>query len=317
MTTSTGAPMLSIVVTARHVANDDFSTEVLRALRFNHEQLLAHGIAHEFILVVVAGDWLADLADAGVGRNGALSVLSLDPRYEQAFPGNAKDGMELVARNAGIRRSCGTFVLSTERGACLGRRLLRKIADRTIEDGILYRAPRVDIGVEPARAVLAWDSIEQPRSVIGRARTLQPPIYLGDAADFILLDRESFHQLRGFDEIYGSAGNSADAFVVKAHANGYPVQSLGAPVYHIHHWPSRHESGNEPKAVDGDVTPRAWRAARAFRNPDCWGLSAAPERLLGPRRLSLEFDWSAVPALVDLGRVVPTTRGAGIAPFRL
>jgi hypothetical protein len=315
MPTSTSAPLLSIVVTARHVATGDFSTEVLRPLRFNHEQLLAHGITHELVLVAGATGVSTDPADTGFGLNEALSVLRVDARYDTAFPGNGGDGMELVARNAGIRRSRGTFVLSIERGVCLGRRVLRKIADGTLEGGILYRAPRVDIGVNP-RAALGWNSFEQPRSVIGRARSLQPPMYLGDTADFILLDRESFHRLRGFDEMHGSAGSSADAFVVKAHANGYPVQSLGAPVYHIHHGSSRHESEDEQNAVDSDVT-RAWRAARAFRNPDTWGLSAAPVQLLGPHHLLLEFDWSAVPALADLGRVVPTTPRADIATVRL
>jgi hypothetical protein len=317
MPTSTSAPLLSIVVTARHVATGDFSTEVLRPLRFNHEQLLAHGIAHEFVLVAGTTGLSADPADTGFGLNGALSVLSVDPRYDDAFPGNREDGMELVARNAGIRRSRGTFILSTESCVCLGRRVLRKIADRALERGIVYRAPRVDIGVKPAAAALGWDSLEQPRSVIGRTRSLQPPMYLGDTADFILLDRETFHQLRGFDEIHGSGGSGADAFVVKALANGYPVQGLGAPVYHIHDGPSLHENGNERNVVDSDVTRRAWRAARAFRNPDTWGLSAAPERLLEPYHVSLEFDWSAVPVLVDLGRVVPAAAGADVAPVWL
>jgi hypothetical protein len=313
MTASTSAPLLSIVLTAQQVAADDFDSRVLAPLRFNHEQLSAHGISHEFILVLGEA-WMAALDVTASGLGETLSVLEVDSRYADAFRANGSDSVDLVTRNAGIRRARGMFILATACGVCIGRRVLRRIADRTLERGILYRAPRVDIGIGGTPGALAWESLEQPRSVIGRARVLQPPMYAGDAADFILLDRESFHQLRGFNEIYGADGCNADGFVVKAYANGHPIQNLGAPVYHIR-WRSPFVSNaQERDDLAGDVTQRSWGAARTFRNPDTWGLSAAVERRLGPQLVWLEFDWSAVPALVDLDRVVSTAaqlRGTG------
>ena len=299
MTASTSAPLLSIVLTAQHVAADDFDLRVLAPLRFNHQQLSAHGISHEFILVLGEARMAAlDVTASGLGET--LSVLEVDSRYADAFRVNGSDSVDLVTRNAGIRRARGMFILATACGVCIGRRVLRRIADRTLERGILYRAPRVDIRVDPSRDLLSWGTLEQPRGVIGRAKALQPPMYLGDAADFILLDRESLHELRGFNELHGSNGVGADEFVVKAHANGYPIQQIGAPVYHVHLGSTT--SGNAPERDDlaGDVARRGWGAARIFRNPDTWGLSAAPERQLGPHRTWLDFDWSAVPALVDL-----------------
>ena len=252
--------MFSIVLTAQQVAADDFDTRVLAPLRFNHEQLSAHGVSHEFVLVVGDAVWRADLAAAIAMLSETMSVLAVDPRYDDAFRVDGSDSIELIARNAGIRRARGTFILSTGCCVCIGRRVLRRMADRTLESGILYRAPRVDIRVDPSRDPLSWGTLEQPRGVIGRAKALQPPMYLGDAADFILLDRESLHQLRGFNEIHGFNGVSADEFVVKAHANGYPIQSLGAPVYHIHH-----RSTTTKSAGEGDLArdvARGWGAAR-------------------------------------------------------
>ena len=301
MTASTSAPALSIVLTAQQVGADDFEKHVLAPLRFNHQQLSAHGVAHEFVLVVGDAGSRADLAAAMLSET--ISVLAMDPRYEDAFRVDGSDSIELVARNAGIRRARGTFILSTSSSVCIGRRVLRRIADGTLESGIIYRAPRVDIRVDTSRDPLSWGTFEQPRRVIGRAKALQPPMYLGDAADFILLDRESLHQLRGFNEIHGCSGVSADEFLVKAHAQGYPIHQLGAPVYHLHHRASTSGLVAERDDFASDVAQRGWGAARMFRNPDTWGLSAAPERQLGPHSMWLEFDVSAVPALVDLNRV--------------
>ncbi len=191
MTASTRAPVLSIVLTAQQVAADDFDRRVLAPLRFNHEQLSAHGVSHEFVLVVGDAVWRADLAAAIAMLSETMSVLAVDPRYGDAFRVDGSDSRELIARNAGIRRARGTFILSTGCCVCIGRRVLRRMADRTLESGILYRAPRVDIRVDPSPDPLSWGTLEQPRGVIGRAKALQPPMYLGDAADFILLDRES------------------------------------------------------------------------------------------------------------------------------
>ena len=81
---------------------------------------------------------------------------------------------------------------------------------------------------------------------------------LGGTGDFLLLDRETFHELRGFNEVYRRARMGIDAnFVVKAFAEGVDIVDLGGPVYHVSHAGSYRASrdeyaGREAEAPWGD-----------------------------------------------------------------
>jgi hypothetical protein len=46
----------------------------------------------------------------------------------------------------------------------------------------------------------------------------------------------------------------------------------------------------------------------AYQNPDGWGLHDAPARQLPEGSVFLEFDWKAVPPLVELRRIVLPAR---------
>jgi hypothetical protein len=131
-------------------------------------------------------------------------------------------------------------------------------------------------------------------------------LYSDGAGDIDLLDRTSFHQLKGFNEIFRVTSVSLNEdFAVKAYATGYPIQSLGAPVYHI-------LEAQGVTAGDGRKTPSQHRHTRVtYRNPDTWGLSGASERRLASDRIWLDFDWAAVPPLVDLSGVVLTPDETG------
>jgi hypothetical protein len=189
----------------------------------------------------------------------------------------------------------------------LGRRVLGRIAEGTVETGILYHAVRVDVRIGVPPAAVSLDVLEQPRNVITRPRAPHPPLYVDGASDFVLLDRASSHELRGFNEIHPMARVDVDDIVSKARLNGYPIQSLGAPVYHAYDGPTAAASVHDRADSAEAPGPHSDAARVDILNSDTWGLSAAPERQLGPRRVWLEFDWSVVPALVDLNKVVLRT----------
>ena len=50
-----------------------------------------------------------------------------------------------------------------------------------------------------------------------------------------------------------------------------------------------------------------------YHNPDGWGLGAAPVRTRSDGVIFLDFDWRAVPPLVELRRVVLPARTRGNA----
>jgi hypothetical protein len=164
-----------------------------------------------------------------------------------------------------------------------------------------------------------WDALEDPRHLAGPAHVLKPP-YMGSATgDFVLLDRESFHEIGGFNEVYRVARIGVDRnILVKALSNGLRIADIGGPVYHENHEGSYRlnptaYAGRETEAPWGD---RRWHSGGvSYVNPPTWGLSDAPIRAIAERVWYLDFSWDAVPPLVELQRVVlPVARGSGPPP---
>ena len=77
--------------------------------------------------------------------------------------------------------------------------------------------------------------------------------YMGSGTgDFVMLDRESFHEIRGFNEVYRVARIGIDRnVIVKALASGLEVRDIGGPVYHQNHEGSYRLN---PKAYEGRET---------------------------------------------------------------
>jgi hypothetical protein len=309
-------PLVSIVLTGRNDGyGGDFLTRLFRTLRFNHCELTRRGIAYELVFVEWAppsgAPRLFDLVFEAVPDldRTACAWYEVDPRYQQEMSLNLRlPYLEFVAKNVGVRRARGRFVLATNCDVFLGRTVLNVFERKALRPGVVYRAPRYDITLADDRRDVDWEVLDNPEILTRPVRALKPPFFAGGTGDFILLDRESFHRLRGFNEVYRVARFGIDRnFLVKVLSSGGTIEDIGGPVYHISHEGSfrdnRHTySGREDEAHWGKTR---WHARGViYTNPPTWGLAAAPSRSAGPNRSILEFAWSAVPPLVDLERVV-------------
>lgn len=317
---SSQAPFVSIVLTGRHDNyGGDFNARFFRALRFNHDRLAERSVAHEVVFVewnqVPGRPCLADLLAAefpDLARSIFTSYV-VDRRYHNALTLNPRiEYLEYVAKNVGIRRAAGRFILATNTDVLLGRHVIEVLAGGRLEARTVYRAPRIDIKLGADQTRIDWALLEDERNHFRRP-TLQPPLYSGGTGDFVLLDRPSMHELRGFNEVYRLARVGVDYnFLVKAYACGLEIADIGGPVYHINHVGSFRIS----KALYRDRLGEAhfgdhrWHSRDViYENPAGWGLSDAPVRPCGDRSFRLEFDWSAVPPLVHLrGVVLPAER---------
>jgi hypothetical protein len=130
----------------------------------------------------------------------------------------------------------------------------------------------------------------------------------GGTGDFVLLDRDSFLQVRGFNEVYRVARFGIDRnFLVKALSSGLTIQDIGGPVYHLSHEGSFRDNRYTYAGREGDAHwgKTRWHSRGViYANPPTWGLAEAPIIPAGANRSILGFSWSAVPPLVDLQRVV-------------
>jgi GT2 family glycosyltransferase len=313
--TAPESPLLSIVITGR---NDDyggdFNARFFRALGFNHDKLAARAVPHEVVFVEwdpVPGKRLLveeiEAALPGVAREVLVAYVA-DARYQEACTQNPRLGfLEFLAKNVGIRRARGRFILTTNTDVFLGPELIDRFAAAALEPGVVYRTNRIDVKFGIDESHLTWEILADARNHVPRP-PIAPPLYQGAAGDFVLLDRESFHRLGGYNEVYRLARLGPDHnFLVKALSSGLRIEDIGAPVYHVSHLGSYQIS----KGVYGDVEREArwgklhWHAHDViYDNPETWGLAEAPVTTLAPDRFRLEFDWAAVPKLADLRRIV-------------
>ena len=305
-------PALSIVVTGRNDGHGgDFNGRFLRTLAFNHDRLAERGVAHEIVLV----EWappadrprLADLVAESLPRaRPVLTSYLVDPRYHDACNLNPRlTYMEFLAKNVGIRRARGVVVLSTNADIYLGRGIIAALAAGTTEARTVYRATRTDVKVNADESHVHWDLLEDERNHT-TYKTIQPPLYSGGSGDFILLERDSFHALRGFNEVYRLTRIGIDLnFLVKAYSSGFRIVDIGSAVYHTSHVDSfRTSKSLMPDEIDPTWGTR-WPARRVvYENPESWGLRDAPMRQLENGSTWLDFSWNAVPPLVDLRRLV-------------
>lgn len=315
-----GTPYLSIVITGRNDGyGGDFVERFLATLRFNHSELLRRGVPYEIVLVEWAppagAPLLADIIDERCPATTSVMVRTVvvDAAYHEALSLNPRlQYQEFLAKNVGIRRARGTFVITTNCDVFFGRKILQKLSTRQLEPATVYRAARHDLtaGVDLQR--VDWTCLENPANLLRPARRLQPPYFRGGTGDFIALDRASFDVLGGFNEVYRVARVGIDGnFLVQALSCGLPIVDIKGPVYHISHDGSfivtrQQYAGCEWTAPYGD---ERWHSGSVtYTNPATWGLADAPSRELGPRRTLLEFSWDAVPPLVDLSRVVLPAR---------
>jgi hypothetical protein len=314
------APLLSIVLTGRNDRyGGDFAARFFRTLQFNHEQLTARAISHEVVFIEWAPPADAPLLfeQAAAGMPGldrrVCSWYVVHPAYQSALSLNPRlEYLEFLAKNVGVRRALGRFVLTSNCDVYLGRRVLDAL-EHGLERRVLYRAPRHDLNLPDALHEIDLDVLEDPANLAGPAHRLKPP-YMGSATgDFVLLDRESFHEIRGFNEVYRVARIGIDRnVIVKALASGLEIRDVGGPVYHQNHEGSyrlnpRAYEGRENEAPWGD---RRWHSSGiSYMNPPTWGLALAPQRRVADQCSYLDFSWDAVPALVDLrGIRVPAAR---------
>ena len=72
----------------------------------------------------------------------------VDPEYHTALSLNPRlEYLEFLAKNVGVRRARGEYILTSNCDVYLGRRVLDALEQRALEPRVLYRAPRHDLNL--------------------------------------------------------------------------------------------------------------------------------------------------------------------------
>lgn len=311
-------PYLSIVLTGRNDGyGSDFVGRLLRTIEFNHRQLTTRAVPHEVVLV----EWapppdrplLADIiCEQLPDMTTIVRTITVDAEYQSTLSLNPKLAyLEYIAKNVGVRRAAAPFVLASNCDIYLGKKVLDVIGGRALAAGAIYRAARYDLKLGLDESRIDWDALEDISNLATPPKDIRPPLFGPGTGDFILADRDTWHGLRGFNEVYrvGRVGLDRN-FIVKARSSGVTIEDIGGPVYHVNH-PGSNRLVAQTQAADSAPPPAAPTPRDVvYQNPVGWGLADAPATDLSARRTHLAFSWQAVPPLVDLHRLlIPAARG--------
>jgi predicted O-methyltransferase YrrM/tetratricopeptide (TPR) repeat protein len=277
---------LEIVLSGRNddYGGEDFHERMLIVAAFNHARLTEAGVPHRFTLV----EW-----NPPEGKVPLIDRLRerlpwwhrswvVSRAWHQWYQENPRlQFMEFFAKNVGIRRATGDWILTTNSDVFLGREIVARLAEGRLTPGTLYRASRLDLDRAMPRDGVSWDRLEAPEHLLRRFDP-EPP-YMNEAAgDFLLLDRDSYHHVGGFNERVRFTKIHKDGqFCVQAHHHGLAIEWMG-PVYHIDHDGSFINTKHTYQAgyADAPFGPD-WDGLQPFWNREDWGVRPAVEEPYG------------------------------------
>jgi hypothetical protein len=224
----TDKPYVSVVITGRNDDyGQDFLTRINTFVRCLDHQIRAHADLWELVVV----EWNPEPARQGLAevihatQHLSVRVITVPPDLHDTV-GGSSPVLEFHAKNVGIRRARGEFVLVTNPDILFSQGLIDEIAQRKLRVDTVYRTDRYDFVTGGIAAVAAEDLMEFALSnafvvhgMAGAASVSMPiepgqrnwndlPASVGEpgiwhtngCGDFMLAAREAFYTVRGLYE---------------------------------------------------------------------------------------------------------------------
>jgi hypothetical protein len=265
-------PLLSVVAAAR---NDDHGGDLLRRMQLFVNCLDAlcerHGLAAELVLV----EWnppaerppLSEALEWASGpRACGVRIVTVPPGVHQRFKhGDGLPLFQMIAKNAGVRRARGEYVLATNVDVVFSDELVSFLASGRLREGRLYRVERYDVAAMPSALpsalpseagsideLLAWcardvvrisardatlDLRTGERHTIYVPRTRRAHLHTNACGDFQLMAARHWRELRGYAEFETYSMHLDSLLSYAAHFSGVREEVLADPmrVYHFEH----------------------------------------------------------------------------------
>lgn len=258
-------PELSIVVTAR---NDNHGGNLLHRMQIFVNGILVqserHGLRTELILV----EWNPPSDKPRLAE--ALSwperhdfctvrIIEVPPEIHQQYKHSDNLPLyQMIAKNVGIRRARGEFILATNIDILFSHELMRFLASGALEKGYVYRVDRYDVPEDVPLNTSIDKQLEYCRKNVIRINSLDgtrnlltgdylpsrlPPfmsfagLHFNSCGDFTLMHKEHWFALRGYPEFDMYSFHLDTLFLLLAHYGGVRQKILSDPmrIYHIEH----------------------------------------------------------------------------------
>jgi len=149
-------PYLSVVVGAR---NDDHGGDFLSRFQLFLNTLHSHFQGSDLSVEVVIVEWnppidrppLRDALDwPQTSRSFSVKIVTFPPKlHDELSGGSSLSFHQMIAKNVGIRRATGRFVLATNADILFSSALANFLRHKSLDAGSIFRANRHDIPAEP------------------------------------------------------------------------------------------------------------------------------------------------------------------------
>lgn len=279
--------MLSVVVCSR---NDDHGGNMVERANMFLAALAAQAQQHKFEIELVLVEW-----NPVEDRPSLLNVLqwpkslryfqsktiTVPPTVHKTIQSSGVIPLfQYLAKNVGIRRAKGDFVLCTNPDVIFDNELLSSLA--TVKAGRTYRAIRHDLDVELVPRGLdfghALDFCEQ--HVVAQCRGKAWRLHTDACGDFTMMTKKEWFAIRGYPE-WPIWSIHLDSYLLAqaAYAHGLWEKLLPGRLYHVQHkasWATDPHYGDHlPKKSLAEIH----RLIKNFKkdhieNDACWGLAA-------------------------------------------
>ena len=284
-------PYISLVVTTR---NDNYGENMRRRLDMFVRGLDLHQQKHPGLFELVIVEWnppqdqepLSTIIPACTDL--PIRIITVPNEYHSQI-GIRKPLAEFPAKNVGLRRAKGQFVLISNPDILFSHELVDQLAKKNLEDGIVYRCDRYDFDGDGIESIESRDyvrfafqrifrlhgmngqqsltvDIEIPATQIPISSYDEKTIHTNGAGDFMLISKTTAESVGGFYQGQACSGHhdsvSMMRFIIRDIKQG--IFKFPCVILHQDH--------------DRDVSREAWNPTAVFETAQStdddlnWGL---------------------------------------------
>lgn len=259
-------PLISFVCA---VQNSRTRGDMAQRLQDSLWSIFAANFPVEYILV----EWnppagLPLLSSLVQQREGIRIIVVPKSLHDTIFNPHGQDFFEWRAKNVGIRRAQGKFIVATNADDIFSTELMVRL--KNLREDSFYRVNRYDLMAQGGKVfrVKRASGDFAPGEDFTQSKTGVPYStdmpHFNSSGDFLAMSRQNWHRLRGYPE--GDHDGSVDGEMVWiAHKTGLKQVVLDEPLYHLEH----------PRGDRNAFVPD-WKDATPYgeMNPtDDWGLA--------------------------------------------
>jgi len=232
--------MLSVVVALR---NDDHGGDQARRVHTFLQTLTALSNRHGLDIEIVAVEWnppsdrppLKDM----VPWPGCTRIITVPQELHGQYKNSEHlDFYQMIAKNVGIRRAKGDWIVATNPDLVFSNNLVAYLANAKLDAAKLYRVIRHDL----KKPYVEGNTVDEVLDFCSRSvERVNDGVFMGlhthACGDFTLLHRSAWDDLRGYPEFDLWSIHIDSVLVGMAQAAGYKeiVFQKDCCVYHIKH----------------------------------------------------------------------------------